>query len=739
MDNIPYIAKVAIAIPLNRLFDYRVPAQLVGGLQPGARVQVPFGNRRKIGVVLEIADYSVVDAAKLKDILAVLDREPLISEADMALLSWASRYYYHPIGEVFALAFPNALRKGKSSQEPLPQRYMLTESGWSIDLAQLQRSFKQQQLLKVLRGQGEQGLSAEQLQQTFPQWRGLVKALLKKQLLELQQYALPEVTSTVEPLLAASLCANAEQQHAIDTIKQALGEFRVFLLEGITGSGKTEVYMQVIQQALALGLQVLVLLPEITLTPQLEERFKRRFAVTIAIAHSRLSDTQRQQAWMQMQQGEAAILLGTRSALFTPFKTPGLIILDEEHDNSFKQQEGFRYSTRDVAIMRAKGLNIPVVLGSATPSFESYANVARQRFELLSLTQRAGDAMDPKIVLLDIRNKPLQQGLSEPLLQAMHATLARGEQVLIFLNRRGFAPVLMCHACAWVARCARCDANLVIHYKQQELRCHHCGYQQPLLTLCPLCKVGQTFPLGLGTERVEQILHGLFPDKRIVRLDRDSTQKKGMLEHYLAQIKQQQVDIILGTQMLAKGHHFPHVTLVALLDVDSGLFSIDFHAPEKLAQLIVQVAGRAGRAEKAGTVILQTRQPDHPLLLTLIREGYQRFAQQALLERQTAGLPPYSFQALLRVVAKEAEQALDFLSHVSQLAAAVGNDKLLLLGPVPAPMERRAGLYRYQLLLQAARRADLRAVLDVLMPQIEVLPLAKKVNWSLDIDPVDLY
>jgi primosomal protein N' (replication factor Y) len=537
----------------------------------------------------------------------------------------------------------------------------------------------------------------------------------------------------------AALVSNPAQQTAIDAVCASLGQFAVFLLEGVTGSGKTEVYLQIIHEVLKRGQQVLVLVPEISLTPQLEARFKHRFAVNIAVSHSKLTDNQRQKAWLHTQQGISLILLGTRSALFTPFNNLGLIILDEEHDASFKQQEGVRFSARDTAIVRSKLLNIPILLGSATPSLESLHNVDKQRYQWLHLPERAGYSIKPVLQLLDIRNKKMREGLSEILLTEIRKTLEKNEQVLLFLNRRGFAPTLICHGCGWVARCQHCEANLVIHANEALLRCHHCGKEQPLIKLCPACKTGELTPLGLGTERVEKVLEKLFADKTILRLDRDSTKRKGSLEDYLEQINQGEVDIILGTQMLAKGHHFPNVTLVAILDVDSGLFSIDFHTAEKLAQLIIQVSGRAGRAEKTGRVIMQTRQPDHPLLTTLIEHGYQRFAESALAERKAAQLPPFSYHALLSVQSREVELAQLFLQAVIDLAQQTPNNTVLLLGPVPAPMAKRAGFYRYQLLFQSGQRSDLQSLLTTLIPEMAKLKIAAKVRWSLDVDPVDLY
>jgi primosomal protein N' (replication factor Y) len=734
------IFKVAIALPVYRLFDYLAPERCVlAHVKPGIRLEVPFGKANKIAYLIDCVQHSDIDISKLKRVERILDEEPLISAKDLELLHWASRYYHHPLGEVFSAAFPVALRQGKSAVIETEKRYRLTEQGRAMDSELLKRSPKQKSVLEKF--QAHQGsLSETELSAWNRNWRASVKQLIDRQLLELGSTEREASENRAKPLVRDNaLQCNPPQQAAIDAVCDSLDRFGVFLLEGVTGSGKTEVYMQIIRSVLEQGRQVLVLLPEITLTPQLENRFRQRFTVNIAISHSKLTDRQRAGAWLSMQRGEADILLGTRSALFTPMTNPGLIILDEEHDASFKQQEGFRFSARDVAVVRAKLLNIPVVLGSATPALETLHNVNNKRYRLLHLPERAGNAVAPVLQLLDIRNKRMQEGLSEALIAEIHKTLAKNEQVLLFLNRRGFAPTLICHGCGWVARCRRCDANQVIHYDEAMLRCHHCGQEQRLLRQCPACKTGELTPLGLGTERVEKVLAELFDGKTVVRLDRDSTQRKGSLENYLQQINQGGVDIILGTQMLAKGHHFPNVTLVAILDVDSGLFSIDFHAPEKLAQMIVQVSGRAGRAEKPGRVIMQTRQPEHPLLTTLIGQGYGNFAKSALAERKEASLPPFSYQALLRVQAADAAMPKQFLQAVVELAQRHGNGHTQILGPVAAPMARRAGFYRYQLLFQSGKRPELHTLLDLLMPEVEKLKLAKKVRWSLDVDPVDLY
>ena len=732
------IFRVAIPIPVYRLFDYLAPANIeLDRIEPGMRLEVPFGKGKKIAFLIEITQKSDLEVGKLKRVVRILDQKSLLSSKDLQLLTWASNYYHHPLGEVISTAFPAALRQGKSIVLKTEKSFALSPLGKLTLSTDLQRSSKQKSLLEkfqaTLSSFSEPELSAWNIN-----WKPSVKLLLEKQLIQVEIIAAKlERTDTI--IRNNALQCNMQQQVAIDGVCGALGHFGVFLLEGVTGSGKTEVYLQIIHEVLARGQQVLVLVPEITLTPQLEDRFRKRFSVSIALFHSKLTDNQRQAAWLSMQQGECSIMLGTRSALFTPLKNPGLIILDEEHDASFKQQEGFRFSARDTAVYRGKLLDIPVLLGSATPSLESLYNVDKQRYQLMHLPERAGNAIEPMMQLLDIRNKKIHEGLSEVLVDEIRRTLAKSEQVLLFLNRRGFAPTLICHSCGWVARCKRCDANLVIHFDEQRLRCHHCAQEQNLIRQCPACDSSELTPLGMGTERVEKVLIDLFKDKTTVRLDRDSTQRKGSLENYLQQINEGKVDIILGTQMLSKGHHFPNVTLVAILDVDSGLFSIDFHAAEKMAQMIVQVSGRAGRAEKPGKVIMQTRQPEHQLLTTLIKYGYRSFAKTALAERKEALLPPFSYQALLRVQATDANTPQLFFQAIIALLKKFDAGHTQILGPVAAPMAKRAGFFRYQLLFQNTNRQELHVLFDTLIPKIANLKQAKKVRWSLDVDPVDLY
>lgn len=732
------IFRLAVPTILNRLFDYLAPENInLNEIEVGVRVLVPFSNSEKVAVLVEVCSDTDIETAKLKSVIEILDDKPLLSAKDMQLLHWLCHYYHHPIGYVFCNTLPVLLKKGEAASLKQETYYYLTEVGRELDDLTLERAPKQQLFLQRLQ-QHDEAVNTETLKSWDKSWRASITALLKKQFIASEE----RDSVSYHPLqskMETALTLNTQQQQAINKLTEALGHFKVFLLEGVTGSGKTEVYMQLITKVLEKNQQVMVLLPEITLTPQLESRFRRRFSVPIVISHSKLTDRQRLESWLAMQTGKASILLGTRSALFTPLKNIGLIILDEEHDSSFKQQEGLRFSARDVAVMRAKLWDIPILLGTATPSLESLANVEKKRYHTLHLDKRAGAAKDPKLVLLDIRNKRMQQGLSAALLTQITEVLEKDEQVLIFLNRRGFAPTLICHGCGWVARCQRCDANLVIHQQKRQLRCHHCGDRYQLISHCPACQQNQLSPLGLGTERVEQLLQKTYPKKKVVRLDTETTQKKGQLEEYLAQINRGDADIILGTQMLAKGHHFPNVTLVVLLDIDSGLFSLDFRAPEKLAQLITQVSGRAGRGEKLGKVILQTRQPEHPLLTTLIKQGYKQFAKNALVERKMALLPPYSYQALLRVSAFDEATPQAFFTALKPITEKYNQGSILVLGAIAAPMARREGRYRFQLLFQSEQRMVLQNFLRQLMPELAALKEAAKVRWSLDVDPIDLY
>jgi len=531
---------------------------------------------------------------------------------------------------------------------------------------------------------------------------------------------------------------NAEQAVAVNSITDSLGQYATYLLEGVTGSGKTEVYLHCIEACIKQGKQALVLIPEIGLTPQMIQRFLKRLDGRIGVLHSGLSDSERLHTWLAARSGELDVVLGTRSAIFTAMKNIGLIIVDEEHDASYKQQDSFRYSARDLAIWRASQNQSPIVLGSATPSLESLSNVERGRYQLLTLKQRAGKAKPPQLKLLDMRSQPIEEGLSHRLLQVIKTHLDNDQQVLLFLNRRGFSPTLMCHDCGWIAHCSRCETNMTYHHRDKRLRCHHCGSERRAEQTCGDCQSENLLNIGAGTERIETALKERFTDVEVIRIDRDTTRRKGSLETLLQKVQDGKRQILIGTQMLAKGHHFPNVTMVGIIDADQGLHSPEFRAPERMAQLILQVAGRAGRAEKPGEVYIQTHHPDHPQVLTLIQSGYPEFARQLLAEREEVGLPPYTAMAIFRAEAVDRQAPQDFLQQIRQCLLPLGNDQTQLYGAMPAPMEKRAGRFRAQLIVQASNRAQLQSFLASGLEQIENLK-ANKVRWSLDVDPIDTY
>jgi primosomal protein N' (replication factor Y) len=728
----PLILQIAVPSPLHRRFDYLPPLDVdVTVLQPGIRLRIPFGRRTTIGVLLAVSNESAIDSRKLKRSLEVLDDSPVISSDILDMVQWASDYYHYPVGEAFTAAMPALLRRGQQPAGTETTGWQLSVAGSAIDTTTLSHAARQAQVIALLRAH-PQGLPRSAIDVPA----SVLRTLADKGWIENCNLRHSGGDQTV---LASAHTLNPDQQQAVDTIRARLDGFTPFLLAGVTGSGKTEVYLELIATTLARQQQALLLVPEIGLTPQLLARFQRRFQVPLALLHSGLSDHERFTAWQQARRGEAPIIIGTRSAIFTPMARPGLIVVDEEHDASLKQQDGFRYSARDLAVWRARRLDIPVLLGSATPSLESLLNVEQGRYTQLELPERTGVAQQPAFHLLDVRKQPLQDGLSAPLLQRIRKHLDAGNQVLLFLNRRGYAPTLMCYDCDWVAECQRCDARMTWHQHDQRLHCHHCGSQRAVDSICPACHGSELHPQGQGTERVEQALREHFPDIRQVRIDRDTTRRKGELDRLLEQARNGEGRLLLGTQMLAKGHHFPNVTLVGILDADHGLFSTDFRASERMAQLIVQVAGRAGRHERPGEVIIQTCHPDHPLLQLLVKQGYPAFARAALAERRAAQMPPMSSMALLRAEASAADTAMEFLASVAKRIQAAGVRSVEVWGPVPATMERRAGRYRAQLMLQSGQRGELQRLLSGLVRQLETAKEARRVRWSVDVDPADTY
>ncbi|AYC34616.1 primosomal protein N' [Pseudomonas cavernae] len=735
------ILRLALPSPLRRLFDYRAPPGVARAqLQPGMRLRVPFGRRELIGILIEVSDRSEVPAAKLKPALELLDARAPLPPALFKLCLWTAQYYQHSLGDTLSWALPVLLRQGEPA-EARQERFWHLAAGASLDDPRLARAPRQRQALATI-AQHPHGV-AQQLLSQLQLNRDSLELLREKGLVHIEVRRHASSERPTRWLAQPELPLNPEQSAAAEAVRAGFGRFHAFLLAGVTGSGKTEVYLQLIRETLEAGKQALVLIPEINLGPQTLARFEKRFNARIALLHSNVNDRERLDAWLAARDGEADIIIGTRSALFTPMQRPGLIIIDEEHDASYKQQEGLRYHARDLALVRARQDNVPILLGSATPSLESLHNAHNGRYALLKLTQRAGGAQQPRFLRLDVKSRPLDSGLSGPMQQAIAQTLAAGQQVLVFLNRRGFAPTLLCHDCGWLSGCPRCDARMTVHQRSNELRCHHCGHVEARPHSCPKCQRLDLRPVGAGTERAEERLGILFPDYPVLRVDRDSTSRKEAMAQLFATIQRGEPCILIGTQMLAKGHHFPRVTLVAILDADGGLFSADFRASERMAQLIVQVAGRAGRAEEPGKVIIQTHLAEHPLLVQLTEQGYFAFAEQALAERRSAGLPPFAHLALLRAEAHKPGQAEGFLDQACSLAERLLDERRLggieLLGPVPAPMERRAGRYRAQLLLQASARAPLHRLLGAWLLELEQLPSGRAVRWSLDVDPIDLF
>lgn len=728
------LVQVVVDAPVPTVFDYLVPPDQ----QPscGVRVRVPFGRGTRIGVVVGTEDAAAVARGRLKLLGEVLDRTALLDAAHLAFLQWAADYYHHPVGEVVCAALPVRLRRGEPPLALGVSAWELTAAGRAADPATLRRAPRQAALLVELQRRAGP-VTRPELEAAAGPAGAALRALRGRSWIQACELAAPPPQT-----VGTGPALTAEQAAAVSAVSNGFGQFGAFLLEGVTGSGKTEVYLRLAVAALARGQGVLVLVPEISLTPQLVRRFAARLGPGVAVLHSGLSEGERERAWQRARLGLARVVIGTRSAVLAPVADLGLMLVDEEHDGSFKQQDGFRYSARDLALVRAQralgGAGCPVVLGSATPSLESLRNAQEGRYRLLRLSQRAGAARLPRLDLLDVRAQPLEAGLSPVLLRELAATLESGQQALVFLNRRGFAPVLSCYDCGWLSDCPRCDARQTWHAAAGLLWCHHCGAQRRVPAVCPDCGGVELHPLGQGTERLEQVLRVRFPAVPLLRVDRDATRRKGQLEQLLEQAREGRPALLVGTQMLAKGHHFPGVTLVGVLDVDGGLFGADFRAAERMAQLVVQVAGRAGRGEAPGRVLIQTRFPEHPLLQTLVRLGYPAFAAAALAERCEAELPPYSHQALWRAEAAHAGPAAAFLGAVAALAAGLQQPAVTLWGPVPAPMERRAGRYRAHLLLQAAARRPLHELLDRLLPAARELPTARRVRWSVDVDPVDL-
>ncbi|HEY4696436.1 MAG TPA: primosomal protein N' [Gallionella sp.] len=750
------IVRVALDVPLPTLFDYTVAEGVAVAI--GQRVIVPFGRRQMVGVVMECVATTDVSPERIKPVMQVLHDSAPLSAGLLDLLRFCSDYYRYPVGQTVLSALPTRLRSDKPVISKPILSYRLTASGAALGLDSFpKRKVVQRRILAKL---AEQTCNLAQIKALSATAGAQLKALVQEGWVESFSLA-PSLTPSPSPAcgrgeqIAQHIFDNAhaltgEQQQAVDAVTQASG-YACFLLHGITGSGKTEVYVHLMHHVLqpcpepclrGVG-QVLLLVPEINLTPQLESYFRSRFPdVNLISLHSGLSEGERLHNWQQAQAGTAQIVLGTRLSVFAELPGLALIIVDEEHDSSFKQQDGLRYSARDVAIFRANQRGVPIVLGSATPSLESYHNAQSGRYRMLKLTGRAlAEARLPEVRCVNINQTVMHHGISENLLREIGLRITRSEQSLVFINRRGYAPVLMCTGCGWLSGCKNCAGKMVLHLNEQRLRCHHCGYQIRVPAACPSCGNADLHPVGSGTQRVESVLQERFPDARILRVDRDSTRNKRAWQTMRAQIHANEVDILVGTQMLAKGHDFPALTLVGVLNPDSALYSSDFRAPERLFAQLVQVAGRAGRADKPGEVLIQTAFPDHPLFRALQTHDFEGWAASQLAERRMAGFPPFVFQAMLRAEGKNEAEVYAFLNHARTAAVELSDStetpgSVEILGVVPAALPRRANHLRAQLLIQASTRKGLQQFLRVWQPLLDALP-AQKLRCSLDIDPLE--
>ncbi len=725
-----HILKIALDVPLDSQFDY-----LDGGFDVavGQRVIVSFGRRRQIGLVVGRTQASDIPQDKLKPIEHAFMEEPAIDKSVFKLMKFCADYYHYPFGQAILSALPSRLRQTEPATSRKQFAYAL-KPGASIDSIP-SRKVVQHRIFTALETHGE--LSETALAALSPSWRKAVLDMQAAHLLQSREI-LAGLKSQVQQLHAPAL--NQEQAHAVEEIVQHAGQFKTWLLHGITGSGKTEVYIQIIERLLLDNHgQILVLVPEINLTPQLESRFRGRLPhLPLVSLHSHLSEGERLQNWRLAQSGQARIVIGTRLSVFTPMADMKLIIVDEEHDASYKQQDSMRYHARDVAMVRAQHHDVPIVLGSATPALETWHNAQTGKYEVLALTNRAVDkAALPQIRCIDTTRNMLQDGLSQILIEAMRERLARGEQSLLFINRRGYSPVLLCSACHWIAPCLRCSARLVVHLRQKRLRCHHCGHEQKILPACPSCGNTDLHPTGQGTQRLENTLAALMPEARILRVDRDSTQRKNALHDMLAAVHADEVDILVGTQMLAKGHDFPNLTLVGVIDTDSALFSPDFRAAERLFSQLMQVAGRAGRSEKSGEVLIQTAFPDHVLFNALRAQDYPAFANSLLQERELMQFPPYRYIALLKAEANDFALVQRFLRYATDTARAYPSN-VMVYDPVRPQMERLKGMERGQLLMQASSRQSLQKLLKTLVASLRAHPLNTKVRWAVDVDPLEV-
>ena len=728
------LVEVLVPIPLMEKFSY-LPPKSNTPLKQGARVLIPFGRRTLVGVVWGFIQKESSDNRKYKHIQNVLDESPLLDANSIGLAEWSSRYYHYPLGEIISYFFPPSIRKGKEAKFKESKYLELTSKGSFLQSEDLTRAPSQQKLIELLKEKKEISLKSAQ---AFGISAAVINGLLEKGYITRFSRELSPYKKFENKKLLSSRKLNSEQRKAVNAINDAQKKNVTFLLDGITGSGKTEVYLQAIQEIVSQGKQALILIPEIGLAPQAEERFREYFGDRVMSFHSAKNDREKVDAWLGASRGLVDIIIGTRSSVFLPMKNLGIIVVDEEHDLSFKQMDKFRYSARDMALYRAKLEKVPVVLASATPSLETLKNAEEEKYKVLKLSKRATGASLPSFQAVDLRGKELYEGLSKELLEATQSELTQGNQVLIFLNRRGYAPSMICKVCGWISNCERCDALMTVHKNPLKLHCHHCEAQKPYPNKCQSCGSNDFLTYGFGTERIEEFLQNHFPEVKTLRIDSDSTRKKETLNEYFAEIREGKPMILLGTQLLAKGHHFPDVTLVGIIDADSGLFSADFRGSERVAQLMTQVSGRAGRDKKPGRVILQSYCPDHPQIEEIITGSYEKFAKKLLEERKSSKIPPFSFQAKIFAESPKSLVSRDFiLNLVNQPKIDEKTRKnVRVIGPLPSIMEKKSGVYRWELSIFSNNRSNLHKYLDVMQSRLYDPKLSKQVRWSIDVDPL---
>lgn len=729
---------VAVPVPLRQVFTYTIEDALFEKHKQllGKRVLVPFGNRQLVGVCVDenteapaLKENDESNKAKTKTVIDVLNRFASIPAHLLDLAAWLADYYQHPMGDVLATMLPVALRKAMHLEE-LTEEY-LTLSQTSE--AATETLTKKQQSLFSLLTENQQKMPLAEAKKHFS--TGIIKALIEKNVAYKLAQSKPLDTWQVLLKKGAKLKATVEQSIAIARIEQAQG-FNAFLLEGITGSGKTEVYLQALEHILQKGKQVLILVPEIGLTPQTVERFEKRFGSIVSSLHSGLTNKQRLDVWHQARRGDKGVFIGTRSSIFLPFYDLGLVIVDEEHDESFKQQDGLRYHARDLAVYRAKKLNIPVVIGSATPSLESLSNATSGKYYHLTMTHRTGSANLPSQHILNLNGLSLQSGIATGLLDKVQEQLDQGNQVLFFVNRRGYAPALQCNQCGHVEECEGCSAPMTLHASTNNLQCHRCGAIKRIPHGCNECGSTELVAQGVGTEKLEQFLDSYFEGYKSVRIDSDSARSKITFTKMLEDIHANEYRLLVGTQILSKGHHFPNVTLAIILNIDSLLFSGDFRAPERIGQLVTQLSGRAGRANKKGEVWLQTHQPGHPLLQDLVNNGFTHYSRSLLHERKAANLPPFSYLSILRTETENIELGLEFLKYARSMLMQFS--KATVLGPLPCLIEKKQRRFRYQLLIRCDSRQYLNAMFTQVLDELDKHKRAKQIRWHVDMHPTDI-